>query len=66
MKATQLQYEECVSIYEKSGQYAVYEYANEKGINEWSHCIHCSDETPDTKDASCLVCGSLKESSPAY
>jgi DUF971 family protein len=60
MKATQLQYTEAVTIYEKSGQYAVYDYAHKIGINEWSYCKACEDETPDCNDKSCLVCGSTK------
>jgi hypothetical protein len=60
MKATQLQYEESVAIYEKDGQYAVYDYAHKIGINEWSYCKACEDDTPDCNDNSCLVCWSLK------
>jgi hypothetical protein len=60
MKATQHQEQEAIEIYKKSGQYGVYKYANSKGINEWSHCSPCEDETPDTWDSCCLVCGHNK------
>lgn len=60
MKATQQQYQECVGIYSDDGQYAVYNYAREKGIDEWSHCNPCEDATPDCEDFCCLVCGTYK------
>jgi hypothetical protein len=60
MRATQKQYEKCVKLYEKSGQYAVYKYAEDKGIDEWSHCNPCEDSTPDCEDFCCLVCGTYK------
>jgi hypothetical protein len=63
MKANDNQYEAAVNIYEKDGQYAVYDYAKEIGVNEWSLCAACEDETPDCDDGACLVCGSQKEES---
>ena len=60
MKATQQQYDEALTIYEKGGQYSVYNYAYKIGVNEWSYCEPCEDKTPDCHDKSCLVCGSLK------
>ena len=49
-----------VKIYEKSGQYAIYDAVN-KGIlhaDAWRDCIPCEDRTPH-EDGSCLVCGTL-------
>ncbi len=60
MKATQEQYDECVVLYEQGGATAVYMYADDKGIDDWSLCSPCDIETPDTDDGCCLVCGSLK------
>lgn len=59
--ATQKEYNEAVKIYEQGGQYAVYEYAIKKKITSWDVCKPCEDRTPNTKDFSCLVCGSLKD-----
>ena len=61
MKATHKQYEKAVKLYKNGGAYAVYEYAKEIGIDEWSTCEPCETNTPDCKDDSCLVCGSVKE-----
>lgn len=60
MRATQEQYEECVTKYSELGQQAVYEYARVAGIDEWSKCIPCEDKTPDCEDFCCLVCGTFK------
>ena len=49
-----------VKIYEKSGQYAIYDAVN-KGIlhaDAWRDCIPCEDRTPH-EDGCCLVCGTL-------
>jgi hypothetical protein len=64
MKATQEQYQEAVTIYEKHGQSGVYAYADKigVGIDEWSYCAPCETLTPDCHDDSCLVCGSSKSS----
>jgi hypothetical protein len=46
-------------IYEKGGQYAVYD-AVRNGIvecDEWVWCKPCEDRTPHHEDT-CLVCGS--------
>lgn len=59
--ATQAEYDEAVNVYDKGGQYAVYEYAISKGITSWDVCMPCEDRTPNTDDSSCLVCGSLKD-----
>jgi hypothetical protein len=59
--ATQKQYDKAISIYEKNGQYAVYEYAKEQGITSWDMCDMCEDRTPNTEDSCCLVCGTLKD-----
>ncbi len=61
MKATQTQYEQAYRIYEKHGQYAVYKFAQDNNIDEWSWCVPCEDNTPDCDDNVCLVCGSVKE-----
>jgi hypothetical protein len=61
MKATDKQYKKAEKLYEKSGASAVYEYAEKIGIDEWSTCKPCETDTPDCKDDSCLVCGSVKE-----
>ena len=62
MKANQSQYEVAVEIYEKSKQPVtdVLDYAKRIGVDEWSICPECEDETPDCDDNSCLVCGSTK------
>jgi hypothetical protein len=62
MKATQEQYDEAVKAYETNGQSGVYDYANKRGIDEWSYCSPCEALTPDCHDFSCLVCGSPKSS----
>ena len=66
MKANQLQYEECVKIYEKEGASGVYHFAKENLITDWSECYSCETETPDCDDGACLVCGCDKDSSPAF
>lgn len=63
MKANDNQYEEAVKIYEKGGPSAVYDYARKIGVDEWSLCDPCEEETPDCYDGACLVCGSQKEES---
>ena len=60
MKANQEQYEESVLVYNKGGQYAVYDYAKDEGITSWTLCESCEDDTPDCEDGCCLVCGSTK------
>lgn len=61
MKATNKQYKKAVKLYEDGGATAVYDYAKEIGIDEWSTCEPCEAETPDCKSKCCLVCGSSKE-----
>ena len=51
-----------VKIYEKSGQYAIYDAVN-NGIlkaDAWRDCIPCEDRTPHF-EGSCLVCGTLAD-----
>jgi hypothetical protein len=60
MKATIKQQKRAVRLYEKTGPSAVYDYANELGIDEWSECSQCEAETPDVKNGSCLLCGHPK------
>jgi hypothetical protein len=60
MKATSEQYQRAVQIYESAGQFAIYAYAEEEGIDSWSWCQPCEDSTPDCHDGACLVCGSKK------
>jgi len=55
-------YDKSVAIYEKFGQYAVYE-AVEKGYiyaDSWQQCSPCEDETPHELNV-CLVCGTQQE-----
>lgn len=61
MKATQQQYEEAVKLYDNQGTLAVFGYALDQGIDEWSECVFCEEETPDCHDGTCLVCGSQKK-----
>jgi hypothetical protein len=60
-KATQEEYETAITVYAEKGQYGVYDYAKAAGITSWSPCDPCDDNTPDTEDNSCLVCGSAKD-----
>jgi hypothetical protein len=60
MKATEEQYEECVTIYQHDGASGVYRFAESNGIDEWSECYACETDTPDMDDGSCLVCGTFK------
>jgi hypothetical protein len=60
MRATQQQYQECVSIYSDDGRSAVYAYAKKKGIDKWSYCNQCEDYTPDCENFCCLVCETYK------
>lgn len=62
-KATQSEYEKAIEIYAKKGQYGVYDYAKDIGVTSWSYCDPCDDNTPDTENNCCLVCGSEKENS---
>jgi len=66
MKATDKQYEKAVKLYEDGGATAVYDYAKDIGIDEWSICFACETDTPDCKDGSCLVCGSVKTKQLTY
>ena len=65
MKATEEQYETAVKIYAESGQSAVYQYADEIGVDEDSPCPYCDTPTPDYADQwnsiRCLVCGTSKQ-----
>jgi hypothetical protein len=60
MKATEQQYEECITIYQMDGASGVYRYADSHGIDSWSNCYACETDTPDMEDGSCLVCGIFK------
>jgi hypothetical protein len=62
MKATQEQYQEAVTIYEKHGKSGVYAYADKIGVDEYSYCAPCESLTPNCHDDSCLVCGTQKSS----
>ena len=55
-------YDKCVTLYEKGGASAVYDYANENDINTWEYCEPCDAETPsiDLEGNTCLVCGTSK------
>jgi hypothetical protein len=64
MKATQKQYEEAIKHYDSGGPSAVFAYALDIGIDEYSHCIDCEEDTPDCDDDCCLVCGIHKPSNP--
>lgn len=61
MKATSKQYKTAVELYEKEGSCAVFAYAEKIGIDEWSTCKVCEVSTPDCKDDTCFICGSVKE-----
>ena len=52
-------YEKAVEIYNKGGQYAVYEAVNKGTLDckGWGYCSGCEDNTPVDKDRDCLVCG---------
>jgi len=65
MKATQQQYDEAVTIYEKHGQSGVYDYAHKLGVDEWSECVPCDAITPDCRDGACFVCGCAKITAPS-
>lgn len=53
--------EACQAIYERSGQYAVYDFVKKYYPDQsWGWCEPCDNETP-TDEGDCLVCGS-----PAY
>ena len=51
--------QECYDIYEKNGQYAVYDYVKQTLPNaKWVECRDCEDATPrEPHNGSCLVCG---------
>jgi len=51
-------YEKAVEIYDRDGQYAVYDavLAGELFADCWSPCHSCEDDTPH-EDGTCLVCG---------
>lgn len=55
-------YEKAVEIYEKGGQYAIYDAVNNGSLHAdaWRDCIPCEDRTPH-EDGVCLVCGTLHE-----
>ncbi len=59
-------YEKAVEIYQKFGQYAVYDAVNKGELNhdEWLKCIPCETETP-FHDKVCLVCGTCWENKDA-
>lgn len=55
----------CVDLYDKGGQYDVYDYINEKHPEiKWGYCEPCECQSPiDPTDSSCLVCGSTIDES---
>ena len=55
-------YEKAVEIYEKGGQYAIYDAVNNGTLHAdaWRDCIPCEDRTPH-EDGVCLVCGTKHE-----
>jgi hypothetical protein len=60
VKATQQQYNEAVKVYECLGPSAVFAFAEKIGVDSYSFCRDCEDDTPDCHDDSCLVCGIYK------
>jgi len=53
--------QEAYEIYQKYGQYGVYEYAQSLPFDlPTFYCLPCEDETPWYNGA-CLVCGSSEE-----
>ena len=50
-------YEKAYKLYEKFGASAVYDYANELGL-DYNYCEPCEAETPTIEECICLVCGS--------
>ncbi len=48
-------YDKAVELYDTKGVSAVYDYANELGL-QYEYCEPCENETP-TLDEACLVCG---------
>lgn len=62
MKATQEDYNKAVTIYESEGASAVFAFATDIGIDSYSYCRDCEEDTPDCYDDSCLVCGIYKPS----
>jgi hypothetical protein len=57
-KLSKANYEKAVKIYEKAGQYAVYDAVNKGELEAdcWRDCIPCEDRTPH-EAGTCLVCG---------
>ena len=55
-------YEKAVEIYEKAGQYAIYDAVNNGSLHAdaWRDCIPCEDRTPH-EDGTCLVCGTSEK-----
>jgi uncharacterized paraquat-inducible protein A len=55
-------YEKAVEIYERAGQYAIYDAVNNGTLqaDAWRDCIPCEDRTPH-EDGHCLVCGTKQE-----
>ena len=53
-------YDKAVKIYEKGGQYAIYDAVNSGKLkaDAWRDCLPCEDMTPHEGDT-CLVCGTL-------
>lgn len=53
-------YEKAVEIYEKAGQYAIYDAVKHGRLHadNWRDCLPCEDRTPH-EDGCCLVCGTL-------
>ena len=54
--------DKCYRIYEKGGQYAVYDFINDNYPEQsWAWCEPCESESPIDTDYACLVCASPTE-----
>ena len=55
-------YDKALEIYERGGQYAVYDavLAGELLADCWSPCLPCEDDTPH-EEGTCLVCGTIDQ-----
>ena len=58
MRATQEQYEIAVEIYNTKGVDAVYQYADQIGLDEYENCVDCENTVPVCEDGYCFICGS--------
>ena len=55
-------YEKAVEIYQKAGQYGIYDAVLHGHLHAdaWRECIPCEDKTPH-EQTTCLVCGSQSD-----